>query len=656
MRGALNSTDNVGASATPNTVDRPVSDAYRPDIDGLRAVAVLSVLFYHAGLPPFFGGFVGVDIFFVISGYLITGILHGDLQRGAFSIARFYERRVRRIFPALYITIVLTLVGATVLFSAVDLERLHESVAWLAVFASNVYFMNNAGYFDAASEQNAILQTWSLAIEEQFYVVFPLALALLYRFGRSRIKWIVLGLALLSLAFSIAIVNVNARAAFFSTYGRTWELMMGALLALGLFPATANAGMRNWIAALGAALVAASLVVLTNETPFPGAYAVPACLGTALMIWANASGPTLVGAFLSTRPMVFVGLVSYSLYLLHWPMLTFARYWFKGDFTLAHALVVLLAAFAASVLCWRYVETPFRKGGRRVARRTLFASAIGLMAALAASGLSAATWYAGQLTETDKTAEAEREHAKAEPCMIKDTQTLKDWPAATCALPGSSGAIAVWGDSFAAHYFDAFKRLAAGSGRPLLLLAESSCPPILGLPVPNRPGCEPFNREVFAKLQSEKPSLVVLSADWMVYEKKKTIAEVMVDKYALLAQTIDRLRAAGSKVLVIGPSPMFPAPVPQIAAAETGKSGEGATKASYSRKFDEFFRRLQRAARIDYFPTYTLFCDSAVFCKYKDGTDLLFWDEGHLTGRGSALVLDRLAAEVPDLRAPATQH
>lgn len=615
--------------------------AYRPDIDGLRAVAVLSVLFYHAGLPPFFGGFVGVDIFFVISGYLITGILYGDLQRDGFSIARFYERRVRRIFPALYLTIVATLIGATILFSAIDLERLHTSIAWLAAFASNAYFMDNAGYFDAASEQNAILQTWSLAIEEQFYVVFPLALALLYRFCRPQLKWIVLAVAFLSLAYSIAIVDVNARTAFFSTPGRVWELMMGALLALGLVPPGERATTRNWVAAIGAVLVVASLVLLTNETPFPGVYAVPACLGTALLIWANTSGPTIVGNVLSIRPMVFVGLVSYSLYLLHWPMLTFARYWFKGEFTLAHALVVLAAAFGASVLCWRYVETPFRKGGRRVGRRTLFVCTIGLMVALAALGLSAATWYAGQLTATDKAAEAEREHAKAEPCMIKDTATLKDWPAATCSLSGSGRAIAVWGDSFAAHYFDAFRLLAHQTGRPLVLLAESSCPPIAGLSVPNRAGCEPFNRAVFAKLRDEKAPLVVLSADWMIYEKKKTMAEVMEDKFALLSRTIDGLRATGSRVLVIGPSPMFPAPVPQLAMAE---HGAGTTKASYSRKFDEYFRGLERAGKIDYFATYAVFCDSAVFCRYKDGTDLLFWDEGHLTVRGSTLVLDRVAA------------
>jgi hypothetical protein len=367
------------------------------------------------------------------------------------------------------------------------------------------------------------------------------------------------------------------------------------------------------------------------------------------MIWANSAGSTAVGRVLSASPIVFVGLVSYSLYLLHWPMLTFARYWFKGAFALPHALAALALAFAASVLCWRYVETPFRKGFRALPQRGLFAGAVALMLVLAGSGVAAERWYAGRLTAADKTAELERKRLEAERCMIEETQTLKDWPAAQCTVAGSGEPIAVWGDSFAAHYFDAFRDLAAQSGRKLELLAESSCPPIVGLAVPKRDGCAPFNREVFAKLTAEKPSLVVLSADWMVYEKKKTFAEAMVDKFDLLGRTIEGLRAAGIAVLVIGPSPVFPAPVPRIAAGD-GDVPDAATKASFSRKFDDFFAGLARAGKIAYVPAYPLFCDAAVFCRYKDGKDLLFWDDGHLTARGGRIVVERLAASVPQLR------
>ncbi|MFM9864334.1 MAG: acyltransferase family protein [Micropepsaceae bacterium] len=634
----------------PNLSARDARDLYRPDIDGLRAVAVLSVLFFHAGLPPFSGGFVGVDIFFVISGFLITRIILGDLERGTMSIARFYERRIRRIFPALYVTIAFTVIGATVLFSPVDLARLYESLAWLAVFASNVHFMANTGYFDAAAEQNAFLQTWSLAIEEQFYVVFPLALAFSYRYARSRVLWIVLGVAILSFAFACVAVSLNARTAFFSTPGRVWELMAGSLIALGLLPAVTSQWLRESLAAAGAGALAGSIVLLTIDTPFPGLYALPACLGTAAIIWANSRGVTVVGRLLSVPPMVFVGLVSYSLYLLHWPMLTFARYVLRGDFTLVHALVALALSFVAAVACWRYVETPFRKG-KQISQRGLFAGAIALMAVVAASSLAAGHWYVNRLPAADRVAAAERARAEAESCMLKETQTLADWPAVLCSTEGN-GLIVVWGDSFAAHYFDSFRDLAKTSGRGLLLLSESGCPPIVGVEDPKRTGCGPFNREVLEKIKAEKPDLVVISADWMVYEKKKTFAEAVVDKFELLERTIDALRATGSAVLVIGPSPMFPAPVPQIAGVEGQQAKSAVTKASYSRRFDEFFRGLERKGQINYLPAFTVFCDVAVYCMYQQRQTLLFWDEGHMTARGSALVLNDLTQRFPHLFGP----
>jgi len=620
--------------------DKP-STAYRPDIDGLRAVAVLSVLFFHAGLPPFSGGFVGVDIFFVISGYLITGIILADIGKGRFSIATFYERRVRRIFPALYLTIALTTAGALALFAAVDLERFFESLAWLALFASNFYFADNSGYFDAAADQNAILQTWSLAIEEQFYVVFPLLLALLHKQRRVNVKWVILALALLSLAVSIYLVDRDARPAFFSTLGRVWELMVGALAAVGLYPHLRSMAIRSAVAFVGLLAIAGSLVLLTVDTPFPGAYALPACLGTVAIIWAGACGDSPVNRWLSWRPLVFVGLISYSLYLLHWPIFVFARYWNQGDLSIAQTSAALALAFAAAWLSWRFVETPFRKPATPVPRRRLFAGAISLMLAVGIAGIASADWQRGRFSTGEKFIEAEKARALAEPCMLRDTQPFADWPPVKCKQDGKGAAIAVWGDSFAAHYFDAFRRYGRESDRPVILIAESSCPPIEGLSLPNRPGCASFNRGALALLQTERPPLVILSADWIVYEKKKTAAEMFEDKFELLSATIAKLRTSGSRILVIGPSPVFPAPVPQIAAGEKEGAGDSA-KASFSRKFDLYFQELAKQGVIDYFPVYPLFCTPSAHCRYRQGAELMFWDSGHLTERGSKHVVDAL--------------
>lgn len=618
------------------------STTYRPDIDGLRAVAVLSVLFFHAGLPPFSGGFVGVDIFFIISGYLITGIILADIGKRQFSVAHFYERRIRRIFPALYLTVILTVAGALVLFTAVDLERFFESLAWLAVFASNFYFADNSGYFDAAADQNAILQTWSLAIEEQFYVVFPLLLAMLHKQRRIEVKWIILALALASFAVSIYLVDRDARPAFFSTLGRVWELMLGALAAIGLFPYLGGPAIRTAASVIGLVMIAASLALLTVDTPFPGAYALPACLGTVAIIWAGACGGSPVNRWLSWRPLVFVGLISYSLYLLHWPILVFAKYWNQGDLSVLQTFVALGLAFVAAWLSWRFVETPFRKPAVPVPRQRLFAGAVALMLALGVAGLVSASWQQGQFSVADNYIEAERARALAEPCMLRDTQPFTDWSAAQCRQDGSGPAIAVWGDSFAAHYFGALREFGRDSGRPLTLIAESSCPPIEGLSVPNRPGCASFNKGALALLRAEHPPLIILSADWMVYEKKKTAAEMFDDKFELLTATIAKLREKGSRVLVIGPSPLFAAPVAQIASADKSDAKEASAKASFSRKFDLFFRDLAREGVIDYFPVYPLFCTVAAHCRYRKDGDLLFWDNGHLTEHGSAYVIGEL--------------
>jgi peptidoglycan/LPS O-acetylase OafA/YrhL len=630
------------ASAAPHAHGDKQSTTYRPDIDGLRAIAVLSVLFFHAGLPPFTGGFVGVDIFFVISGYLITGIILADIGKARFSIANFYERRIRRIFPALYLTIALTIAGALALFTAVDLERFFESLAWLAVFASNFYFADNSGYFDAAADQNAILQTWSLAIEEQFYVFFPLLLALLHKQRRVDVKWVILALALLSLAVSIYLVDRDARPAFFSTFGRVWELMVGALAAVGLYPKLRSAIGRTIASSIGLLAIAGSLVLLTIDTPFPGAYALPACLGTVAIIWAGACGETPVNRWLSWRPLVFVGLISYSLYLLHWPILVFAKYWNQGELSIAQTAAALTLAVALAWLSWRFIETPFRKPAAPLPRRRLFAGAISLMLALAVVGLASAQWQRGNFNAAEKFIEAQKARALAEPCMVRDTQTFAEWPAAQCRQSGSGPAIAVWGDSFAAHYFDAFRQVARESDRPITLLAESSCPPIDGLAVPNRPGCASFNKGALALLQAERPPLVILSADWIVYEKKKTAAEMFEDKFELLTATIAKMRASGSRVLVIGPSPEFTAPVAQIASNDKAGAKESSSKARFSRKFDLYFRDLARQGAIDYFPVYPLFCTASQHCRYRQHGDLLFWDTGHLTERGGDYVIREL--------------
>ena len=335
--------------------------AYRPDIDGLRAIAVVSVIGYHYGLPvP--GGFAGVDIFFVISGYLITAMLVRDVEAGRLSILSFYDRRIRRIVPALLGVMAATLLAGFVLLWPGDYATLGWSALYSAFGAGNLYFLLHTGYFDQTADLQPLLHLWSLGVEEQFYLVWPLLLLAAGRFTRSRPALLGLTAAILaaSLGYAAFILPLDPKAAFYLPTTRAWELAMGAALVV-LPRLTLPALVRNLAALAGLALLGGWLFVLTDTMAFPGLAAVPACLGAALLIWA-CEQPTAVGAALSFRPLRFVGKISYSLYLWHWPVLVLYRHFSEGRAPAPLALVVLFGlAVALSWLSYRFVEQPFRR-------------------------------------------------------------------------------------------------------------------------------------------------------------------------------------------------------------------------------------------------------------------------------------------------------
>jgi peptidoglycan/LPS O-acetylase OafA/YrhL len=297
---------------------------YRPEIDGLRAIAVLSVIFYHARLG-LGGGYVGVDIFFVISGYLITSILKKELdQTGKLSLLNFWCRRIRRLLPALSCCVAVVFVLGWFLLLPRDFQRLAQSMASQALLVSNLYFWMRAGYFEASAESKPLLHTWSLSIEEQFYILLPLLL-LFCRHNSQRLRrFVILGLAG-SFALSVPLTYLYPDAAFYSLPTRAWELLLGCLLAL--MPVLSwSTGRRNILSFLGLALILGSIVFYTPETDFPGAAALPPCLGCFLIIFANTAGPTPFGRLLGIEPLRRIGLASYSLYLWHWPVLAYAGY------------------------------------------------------------------------------------------------------------------------------------------------------------------------------------------------------------------------------------------------------------------------------------------------------------------------------------------
>lgn len=334
---------------------------YRPEIDGLRAIAVTPVVLFHSGVAGFAGGFVGVDIFFVISGYLITSILLTEITEGKFSLVNFYERRARRIFPVLFFMSMVTIPLAWFIMIPNELEDFGQSLVAMGLFLSNAYFYLKIDYFSGAAENLPLLHMWSLAVEEQFYLFFPLLLTAIWKFKSYRLIAIIFSIiAAVSFFASDIISSRDAMAGFFLTPYRIWELLVGSLCALFLAVQTVNSSSRaNILAAIGLGLITFSIFWLDKGFPFPGRYALPVVIGTALLIlFCQKDG--FVTRLLSHRWFVLIGLTSYSVYVWHFPLIAFARLHFDND--LPHALLPVLGllSFPIGWLSWRYLERPFR--------------------------------------------------------------------------------------------------------------------------------------------------------------------------------------------------------------------------------------------------------------------------------------------------------
>jgi peptidoglycan/LPS O-acetylase OafA/YrhL len=334
---------------------------YRREIDGLRALAVLPVILFHAGFELFSGGFVGVDVFFVISGYLITTIILAELEQEKFSIVNFYERRARRILPALFLVMLFCLPFAWVLLTPADLNSFAKSLIAVPLFVSNIFFWRDGGYFETAAELKPLLHTWSLAVEEQYYVLFPLFLMFFWKLGK---RWILATLIFVFLA-SVTLAQWGSYAkpvaSFYLLPTRGWELLIGAFSALYL--STENRKefskiLSDFLGWLGVALILYAVFAFSKATPFPGLYALIPTLGTALIIL-FATQQTTVGKFVGNNLFVGLGLISYSAYLWHQPVLAFARHW---STELDQLLILLLVTLVLliSYLSWRFIEQPFR--------------------------------------------------------------------------------------------------------------------------------------------------------------------------------------------------------------------------------------------------------------------------------------------------------
>jgi peptidoglycan/LPS O-acetylase OafA/YrhL len=373
-----------------------VSLEYRRDIDGMRAVAVLAVLLFHAGFNSLSGGYVGVDVFFVLTGFLITANLTAQMRAGTFSFGAFYLRRMRRLLPALTVVLVATTVAGFYLLMPTDLLALLDSTRFALLSASNLYFWRNSGgYFDPDIAQLPLLHTWSLGVEEQFYLLWPVLLLLGHRYLSRAAFSVVLLLAIMGgVALSQAAVLADAGAAYYLLHGRVFEIWIGALVALeGARARALSWRARHGLSLVGFCLVVAPMLLLSERSTFPGLNALWPCLGTALLLISGAENGRqgIVNRVLASRPLVWLGLLSYSIYLWHWPPIAYLSY--RGQaLEGATRWAVVLAPIGAAALTYVLVERPFRRA-RRLGLKTAFAT---LVAVPATAGFALYAWALGR--------------------------------------------------------------------------------------------------------------------------------------------------------------------------------------------------------------------------------------------------------------------
>lgn len=331
---------------------------YRADIDGLRAIAVIPVVLFHAGYSFFSGGYVGVDVFFVISGYLITSIILAEIEQGKFTLVSFYERRARRLLPALYLVALTCVPFSLVLMPPAQYYEFSKSLVSVSLFVSNILFWSESGYFAAVASEKPLLHTWSLAVEEQFYIAFPLAMLAIWRFCRPRLLLIAALTAIASFALCVWAAYEKPTANFYLFPTRAWELCLGVIAAL-LLPKRASKR-RGFLADLGLGMILASIVMFNEETPFPSIYALLPTVGTFFVIMFADEG-AFSARLLRLRPLVGVGLISYSTYLWHQPLLAFTSFYFIEGPSGAVTAIAVICAFALAFPTWRFVERPFRQ-------------------------------------------------------------------------------------------------------------------------------------------------------------------------------------------------------------------------------------------------------------------------------------------------------
>lgn len=627
----------------------PDHSEYRPDIDGLRAVAVLAVVGFHAAPGRIPAGFIGVDIFFVISGFLISTIIMKGLDTGTFTYADFYSRRIKRIFPALLLVLVANLAVGYLVMLDEQIQELSKHVAGGAGFVSNLVLWGESGYFDNAADFKPLLHLWSLGIEEQFYIVWPLILCLAWKKKFNSLTVIVTVLSL-SLALNIVQINKDPVGTFYSPLTRFWELLIGAGLASVCLSTTNRSAIErkpfsNFVGVSGVVLIAVAFAFIDKEQPFPGWWALLPTFGTAFVIWA---GPNawFNRAVLSNRVLVWFGLISFPLYLWHWPMLSALRILEGTEVVQWKRGVAVVVAIALAGMTYRFVERPVRQGSRNMGAQFLLAGLMCFVGLVGCYGYFS-NGFEGRTEAPRVVNEGEIGHfdffshisKRYYPCTPSDIYSAAgDWNGFVRCFQSKSGSIrdvAIIGDSHAEHLFPG---LAARLPESNVVFYGKGALPFLS--------SGEFDRIFESVLGDKNISVVLLTARWST-----KIKEYPIDKWTYeLAETIAKLTGAGKQVYITDDIPVFNF-MPYICKYDRRlwvknrcDEADHHTNAAYLPVL-EAIAATTGGGRVGVIKTYDLFCHQAFCSMARDGV-LFFRDDHHLNVFGSTVVANAIAENI----------
>lgn len=664
---------------------------YRKEIDGLRALAVLPVILFHAGIPALGGGYIGVDVFFVISGFLITSIIFEEKEAGRFSLLLFYERRVRRILPALFVIMAACMPLAWLWLLPGDMRSFSQSLIAVSALVPNFLFYRSSGYFETATELKPLLHTWSLGVEEQYYLFFPVLILLLWKFGKWRIWWFLALIALVSLFLAQWISGVSQALSFYMLPTRGWEILMGALVAIYMRNrhgiSQVSVGRRHWsceaLSGLGILLIIYSIFAFDKQTPVPGLYTLIPTIGAALLL-AYATQSTITGRVLANRMLVGIGVISYSLYLWHQPLLAFARH--RSGESLSNAMIaaILSATLILAYLTWRFVEVPFRDK-RRINRKPLMLSAAVFTIFFISSGSAGilGKGFPDRVPESvrQSTADTERDarlrddggcnvHKNdfAPPRCIKGAQSVEP-------------RFVLLGDSHAAVLAYELGRAFEQAGMSFVQKTKNSCPFAIGLTMSSPNNCDKYQAAYLNEFGAKQAAdTYIVASRWSYYawsgdaymgggesssrrrfsagrvpldapveERGNSIIQAYVESVQLLLQM-------GQRVILVYPIPAQRRDVPRQRAMGLWFEGGGApdisTEYSYVAQQDsavmKAFDEIGVHENLVRIRPDRMFCNTFVAngCAGTEEGRLLYIDDNHLSNYGTRYLIDEIMRHI----------